>query len=247
MATDPVSIRRITTGFVRNKRQARGVRRYFGDDWSPRALPVNAYLIECSEGLVLFDAGQTAAAARPGYFPNWHPFFRLARFELQQADEVASQLEATGVRHETVGRVVLSHLHTDHVGDLSDFRSAEVIVGETEWRRAQGIRGSLRGYLPNRWPNGLRVRPVEIAGPSFGPFAASYDLLGDERLILVPTPGHTPGHLSMVVRDGETTWLLAGDLAHDPSELERIEPDIARWCAAENVEILTAHDEEATR
>jgi glyoxylase-like metal-dependent hydrolase (beta-lactamase superfamily II) len=113
-------------------------------------------------------------------------------------------------------------------------------VGKTEWRRAQGARGRLRGYLA--LPERLRVRTVTPAGPALGPFPASEDLLGDGTCIVVPTPGHTPGHLAMLVRGDGRTWLLAGDLAHDLDELERTQPAVARWCEAEHVELATAHD-----
>jgi glyoxylase-like metal-dependent hydrolase (beta-lactamase superfamily II) len=215
------------------------------DDWEDDTLPVNAYLVEHPGGRCLFDAGQTAAAAQPGYFPAWHPFLRLARFELRSSDELAAQLDRIDIPPDSVDRVVLSHLHTDHVGGLGAFRSAEIVVGEAEWRRARGLRGSLRGYLPRHWPDGMRVRAIGTNGPSLGPFTGTYDLLGDGRLTIVPTPGHTPGHLAMVVRGDRTTWLLAGDLVHRASELATTAPAIARWCASERVEVLTAHDQAA--
>lgn len=241
-AAEPVSVRRLTTGVVRAKRASRGHLRFFFDDWEDDTLPVNAYLVELPGGWCLFDAGQTAAAAQPSYFPAWQPYLRAARFELDPSDEVAAQLERIGIPPDTVDRVVLSHLHNDHVGGLGAFRSAEIIVGETEWRQAHGVRGRLRGYVPGYWPEGLRVRTVTTDGPPIGPFPGSYDLLGDGRLVIVPTPGHTAGHLAMVVRGAGRTWLLAGDLVHDPGELEATAPTIARWCEVEQVEVLTAHD-----
>jgi glyoxylase-like metal-dependent hydrolase (beta-lactamase superfamily II) len=242
-AAEPVSVRRITTGVVRSRRASRGALRYLIDDWEDDTLPVNAYLVEHPGGRCLFDAGQTAAAAQPGYFPAWHPFLRLARFELEPSDEVSAQLALIGISPAGIDHVVLSHLHTDHVGGLGTFGSSEVVVAQAEWARAQGVRGSIRGYLPGHWPDGLRVRTIAMGGPSVGPFPESYDLLGDGRLVIVPTPGHTPGHLAMVVYGAGRTWLLAGDLVHNTSELEAAAPAIARWCEAEQVEVLTAHDE----
>ena len=235
-------MRRITTGVVRARRARRGPLRYLIDDWEEAVLPVNAYLVDHPGGRCLFDAGQCAAAAEPGYFPAWHPFLRLARFELDGSDEVAAQLERAGVAPESVGHVVLSHLHTDHVGGLKAFRTAEILVGEREWRRFRGVGGRLRGYLPGYWPEGLRVRTVTLDGAPVGPFAGSYDLLGDGRLVIVPTPGHTPGHVGMIVRGATRTWLLAGDLVHDPGELALRYPLIARWGETARVEVLTAHD-----
>ena len=245
-ATEPVSVRRITTGVVRERRRSRGALRYLIDDWEDDVLPVNAYLVEHPAGRFLFDTGQTAAATVRGYLPTWHPFVRLARFELGRDDEVAAQLERHGVAPESIGHVVLSHLHNDHVGGVGAFPAAEVVVSEAEWSRARGLRGRLRGYVLRDWPANVRLRAITFDRPGVGPFAGSLDLVGDGTLVVVPTPGHTPGHMSLVVRERTRTWLLAGDLVHDPAELLDRHPAIARWCEDARVEVLTAHDRPAT-
>jgi glyoxylase-like metal-dependent hydrolase (beta-lactamase superfamily II) len=230
---------------VRPKTGERGVRRYLADDWREEALPVHAFLVEHPNGLCLFDAGQTAAAAQPGHFPWWHPFFRLSRFELTQADELVRQLRQIGVEPARLRWIVLSHLHTDHVGGLDTLPHGEVIVSQTEWQRASGLAGRLRGYVPQHWPVAHIPLTVAFDGPPVGPFEGSYDVAGDERLLLVPTPGHTPGHASLLVRGGEVTWLLGGDLAHDRGELDATAPDIAAFCRDERVRFLAAHDPDA--
>jgi glyoxylase-like metal-dependent hydrolase (beta-lactamase superfamily II) len=232
-------IRPLTTGVVRHKAGGRGIRHYLVDEWRPDALPVNAYLVEHPGGAVLFDTGQTARAAGPGWFPRWHPWFRLSRFELTADDEVAAQLRRLDVQ---VGTVVLSHLHTDHVGGLDALADAEVLVPRVEWEHATGVRGALRGYLPRRWPAGVKPTPVDFTGPPVGPFSASFDVRGDGTLLFVPTPGHTPGHAALLVRDAEGAALLAGDMAHTSAELAEGNPRVAEWCAAEGVSILTAHE-----
>jgi N-acyl homoserine lactone hydrolase len=230
-----------STGRVRLKRGERGLRRYFASDWSDHTLPVNVFVVEHPAGLCLFDTGQTARAARPGYFPAWYPFFRLARFELTTGDEIAAQIDPASVRW-----IVLSHLHTDHVGGLAPFTDAEVLVSRTEWRRAQGLGGRLRGYLPQYWPEGLRACLVDFGGPPIGPFAASFDLAGDAGLLLVPTPGHTRGHMSMLVRDEGAAYLCAGDLAHSARELMEIAPEIGEFCHRERAAFLATHDPRAS-
>jgi glyoxylase-like metal-dependent hydrolase (beta-lactamase superfamily II) len=197
-----VEIRCLTTGRVRGKRRS-GPLRYLPGGWSDETLPVHAFAVAHPEGVCLFDTGQSARASRAGYHPSWHPYLRLARFELEPEDEVAAQLDPHAVRW-----VVLSHLHTDHVGGLSAFAHAEVLVTRTEWERASGVSGRLRGYLPQHWPSGLVPRLVDFSGSPAGPFLASYDIAGDRRLLMVPLAGHTPGHAGLLV-DGET--LLAGD------------------------------------
>lgn len=242
-----MQVRCVTTGRVRAKAGERGVRRYLLDEWRSGTSPVHAYLVDDAGELTLFDAGQTARAARPGWFPRWHPFFRLSRFELGPPDEVAAQLRALGIEPAAVTRVVLSHLHTDHVGGLGAFTHASVLVSRLEWERGTGLGGRIRGYLPQHWPPGLEPTLIDFRGPAVGPFRASHDVAGDGRLLLVPAPGHTAGHAALLARDGERSWLLAGDLAHTAAELDRVAPEIAAWCRADGVEILLAHDCDAPR
>jgi N-acyl homoserine lactone hydrolase len=228
-----VEVERLSTGRVRPKRATRGVRRYLPGGWSDETLPVNVFVVRHPDGLLLFDTGQTPRAARPGYHPGWHPFLRLARFELEPSDEIGGRVDPAAIRW-----VVLSHLHTDHIGGVGAFPAAEVIVSRVEWERAQGISGRLRGYLPQHWPVGRPVL-VDFTGPAVGPFPGSYDVAGDGRLLAVPTPGHTPGHVSLVVRNDGAGWFLGGDLAHSPGELS---PAIAEFCRDEHLLVLLTHD-----
>lgn len=215
--------------------------------WSSRTLPVNVFVVEDRRGLCLFDAGQAALAAQPGYLPRWHPYLRLARFELGPEDEAPAQLRSLGYSPSDVRWVVLSHLHTDHVGGLGAFCGADVLVSRVEWERASGLPGRLRGYLPQHWPADLRPRLVDFEGPAVGPFGSSYDVAGDGGMLAVPAPGHTPGHVAMLVSDGGAMrWLCAGDLVHDPGKLRDVAPDVAAFCRAEGIRVLTTHDPLAT-
>ena len=194
-----MQIRRLTTGRVRGERRT-GPLRYLPGGWSDETLPVHAYAVDHPDGVCLFDTGQTARATRGGYHPRWHPYLWLARFELSSGESVSSQLDPKTVRW-----VVLSHLHTDHVGGLPAFAHAEVLVTRIEWQRAQGFAGKLRGYIPQHWPRGLEPRLVELP----------HDVAADGRLVVVSLPGHTPGHAGLLV-EGQT--LLAGDAAPPDGE-----------------------------
>jgi glyoxylase-like metal-dependent hydrolase (beta-lactamase superfamily II) len=235
------TVHKLSTGRVRPKQRSAGPRRYLPGGWSDTTLPVNAFVIEHRDGLCLFDTGQTALAARAGHLPRWHPFLRLARFELTRDDEAAAQIHRLGYVPGDVRWVVLSHLHTDHVGGLAAFRRAEVVVSRTEWQRAGGLRGRLLGYLPQHWPQDLTPRLVDFDGDAVGPFGRSHDLAGDGSLVLVPTPGHTPGHLSLLVR-GHRAWLCAGDMAEDPDHLRAVAPEVDAFCREQQAIVLTAHD-----
>ena len=186
-------------------------------------LPINAYLIEHENGLVLFDTGQDRASVTdPGYFPGGPAgllYRRLARFGIRPDQTLTGQLAAIGYDVSDVTTVVLSHLHQDHIGGLGELGHAEILVSTAEWQtlagRAAVLRGLMRTHidLPGlRW---RRIAPQPTGDTQLAPFTAAHDLFGDGSMLLLPTPGHTPGSLSLLVRRaGQPPLLMVGDLTY---------------------------------
>jgi N-acyl homoserine lactone hydrolase len=186
--------------------------------------PVNVYVVEHRDGVVVFDTGQDRASVTdPSYFPRGivgRLYARLAQFRIGPEDTVTAGLAALGLTPQDVRTVVLSHLHEDHIGGLGELAPVEVMVGEAEWRWLQKplpeVRGLLRTHieLPGlRWTRPA-MRPLPDA--DLAPFPSGHDLFGDGTVLLLPTPGHTPGSLSMLVRrEGAAPLLLVGDLTYD--------------------------------
>ena len=116
-------------------------------------LPIYAWVIEHPEGIIVVDTGETARATEPGYFPWWHPYYRLGVREwVRPEEEVGPQLRTLGIPPEEVRWVVLTHLHSDHAGGLAHFPKADILLSRTEYQSAAGWRGQVRGYLPQQWP-----------------------------------------------------------------------------------------------
>jgi glyoxylase-like metal-dependent hydrolase (beta-lactamase superfamily II) len=136
-------------------------------------------------------------------------------FRIERDQEIGPQLRALGVGPRDVKRVVLTHLHIDHDGGLAHFPHSDILVSRGELRTARGWMGRLRGYLPNRWPSWFDPVPLDLATEPFGPFAASRRLTEAGDVVAVGTPGHTAGHLSVVVEDHGTTYFLAGDASYN--------------------------------
>lgn len=227
-------------------------------------LPIYAWVVEHPEGVIVVDTGETARATQPGYFPGWQPYFRFAVKEwVSPNEEIGPQLRRLGIdpQHD-VRWLVLTHLHTDHAGGLAHFRGVDTLVSRVEYTSARGLRGRINGYPNNRWPDWLAPRLLDFDHRPYGPFAQSLPLTKAGDVMLIPTPGHTPGHLSVVVQDGDHAVFLAGDtsytedllLAHAPDGVganEKQEVDthrrILQLARSVPTVYLPAHDPESAR
>jgi len=170
-----------------------------------------------SEGVILVDTGLHADAAtslRRDFGAPMSVMFRALEPAPEPFDQ---QLRARGVDPASVKRVVMTHLHVDHTSGLRLLPNAELICSGVEWAAAQGRFGAGKGYVGRHLPPAERVRQLDPArdGVAFGPFARTIDLLGDGSIRLLSTPGHTAGHLSVLLRTGEDqSVLLVGDAAY---------------------------------
>jgi N-acyl homoserine lactone hydrolase len=201
---------------------------YTSRRWTPPR-PINAYVVEHERGLVLFDTGQDRASATdPSYFPSGIAgagYSRLARFEIAEDETLTARLATVGYTPSDVTTAMLSHLHQDHIGGLTELKNADILVSRTEWDELSKFSPELRGYMRNhiRLP-GLKWQQVVLQptqDPAFAPFTSSRDVMGDGSLTLLPTPGHTSGSMSLLVRrEGAAPLLLVGDLSYGAELLE---------------------------
>lgn len=189
--------------------------------------PINVYVIEHEDGLVLFDTGQDRASVTdPAYFPGGFTgliYKRLARFQISEGETLTAQLAAQGYDIADVKTAIISHLHQDHIGGLRELTGAQIVVSSEEWASMHEprpeMRGLLRGHieLPGlRWTHPKFEPMGDIA-----PFTEGHDLFRDGSLVLVRTPGHTPGSMALLVRrPGRDPLLMVGDLTYDDHLLE---------------------------
>lgn len=167
-----------------------------------RTSHVNIPLINTGSELILVDVGGG---------PNWQP----------TAGRLTDNLKAAGFAPEDVDKVVLTHGHPDHIWGLIDefdeaprFPNATYYITEREWnfwttdeagqRLADAFKGfaiGARKHLPPLADKTKRLKP----GTEIAPGIAT-----------VATPGHTPGHMSLVVTSGGETLIVSADCVTHP-------------------------------
>ncbi len=195
--------------------------------WSPW-LPVLAFVIEHDQGMVLFDTGQSPdSLTDPDYYPGgllgW-VYRRQARFRVPAEQTLPAQLAALGFAPSDITHVVLSHLHQDHAGNLAPFTDVPVYASADELALLEQKTPEMHGVLSTSIPPpGVTLTPVTFADAD-----DEVDLFGDGSLVLLSTPGHTPGSMSLLIRRPDAApLLLVGDVTYDPDLLWRgIVPDV---------------------
>ena len=197
--------------------------------WTPPR-PMNVYVIEHAKGLILFDTGQDRASVTDdAYFPSGltgYLYDRLARFDVGENDTLTARLATLGYSPGDVSTAILSHLHQDHIGGLAELTGSNLLVSAAEWadlaKPAPELRGFLRSHIQLPGLTWHQVSPEPTKDPALAPFTESLDVMGDGSLVLLPTPGHTAGSMSLLVRRaGRPPLLLAGDLTYGAELLQR--------------------------
>jgi N-acyl homoserine lactone hydrolase len=185
-------------------------------------LPVPAFLVQHpTAGAIVIDTGLHPSCAQDvtgnmGRGANliYHP-----RMDHEQA--LRAQLPARGVQLADVRVVIMTHLHVDHASAVSEFPNATFLVDRREW--AAAAEGDFReGYHHRQFDHAFDWRGIDYeAEPvqSFAGFARSLDVFGDGSVRVVSTPGHTPGHQSVVLRCRRGEVLVVGDAAYTEREL----------------------------
>jgi len=170
---------------------------------------VHCYLVRARDRLVLVDTGCGPASLA---FPAF----------LGVEGALRSHLSTAGVAAEDIDTVVITHVHPDHVGGVLDpeapgpassFPRARYLVPRADWETW-------------RRPEVREGFPIAFVGDTLEPLVAlgAVDLVDGEHtlgreLTLIPTPGHTPGSTSLLVRSGGESAMLVGDVWLHPAQV----------------------------
>lgn len=153
-------------------------------------MPLNVFVIEHEDGLVLFDTGaDPAVATDPDYWPDsvTRLFMKhIFRFDIRPDDNLATQLDRAGYRAEDVTKAVLSHLHFDHAGGIRDIPQAELLVAAEAWahmlERDQVPATGTREVLLESY---AKVRALKAHTPDLV-IVASHDITAAAKLASTP-------------------------------------------------------------
>ena len=201
---------------------------FFGRRWVP--LPLQAFLVEHRNGWVLFDTGiDPAIMSDKGYIKQAIGRFllpRIFRLHLTEADRIDHVLADQGVDVGDIWTAVISHLHFDHVGGIAQVTQAELLVSAREWSILSEPHPErewiLREHIEIPSAKWRQITFTPTNDLLFDGFDGIYDVAGDGSMILLPTPGHTKGSMSMLIRqEGWDPILLVGDLTYEAASLEQ--------------------------
>lgn len=207
------------------KRPARVLDVLLDRHWSEH-LPIGCWLIEHPEGLIMVDTGESTHANDVGYQPWWHPFMRFCeRRNVLAEQEVGQRLLKRGFDPLKVKTVVMTHMHGDHAGGLPQFPNSRFVLSETEKQAINAPNAVMNGYLTMHYPQWFAPDSVNFSDGAFENFAQCTKLTEDGKVILVPTPGHTLGHLSVIVDQGDHYVLIGGDASYCEQYMKKGEID----------------------
>lgn len=185
------------------------------DDEYTEWLPIYIWVIEHPEGLIVVDTGIPTDANKRILFPPYMPLLqRAATFDMTPEQEIGPQMRQLGLSPADVRWVVLTHLHQDHDGGLHHFPNAEFIVSQAEMEAAAGFKGRMNGYLNQRWPDWFQPTLVDFHQSPYTSFASHHTLTNAGDVHLVPTPGHSAGHMSVIVEEEALSTFIAGDTSY---------------------------------
>lgn len=192
-------------------------------------VPCPAFLItHPTAGPFLVDTGlHPSVTAKPaanlGRIVAW-----AGRPELEPGEDLPARLRSRGIEARDVRLVVMTHLHFDHSSGMAEFPGASFVVTAPEWEAATTwSRPFLHGYRHAHYDYAFDYRTLDYnSAPinSYSSFARTFDLFGDGSVRLAYTPGHSPGHQSVICRLRDRDLVIAGDAIYTLAQLDDAPP-----------------------
>jgi len=188
-------------------------------------VPYQAFLVEHpSAGRILIDTGFHPSVAVDPKENLGRVGARVFAPEMEASDAIPAQLRARGIEPAEIKTILMTHLHGDHASGISEFPGAMFLISQQEWDEASTVsRPWMHGYVRRHFDHAFDFRTVDFGGSgidSFATFGRGVDVFGDGSVRLVFTPGHTLGHMSVILRLKEREALVAGDAIYTRRTLD---------------------------
>src|SRR5580692_2679745 len=172
------------------------------------------WLIKRGNQWLLWDTGVPEATAND---PNgWSTLPKLILYHLDKT--LTGQLAEIGLKLPDVTYVAISHTHGDHIGNVTLFPDAEILIQRAEYDWIHGGNG------PNENVNQLMALARRLMGNprNLRLIDGDLDVFGDGSITLISTPGHTPGSQSLLVHLKNAGFIiLSGDVVHLEENFEK--------------------------
>jgi N-acyl homoserine lactone hydrolase len=158
-------------------------------------LTFSCYLIKHGNDYLVWDTGNPVAT---GSTPA----------PTAPSSSLVDQLAQLHLKPEQITFVGISHYHGDHVGQVASFPQATLLIGKGDW-------DALNQPTPNPGVDPKNFAHWISGGGKVEPLIGDKDVFGDGSVIMLSTPGHTPGHHSLLVKlQVMGNVLITGDLSH---------------------------------
>jgi N-acyl homoserine lactone hydrolase len=169
----------------------------------PAVFSNHCYLIRHAKGWMLWDTGNPDRLAA---LPNGltAPNGIITAF---MRKPLAESLKEIGVAPGDIQHFAMSHSHGDHSGNANLFAASTLYMQSAEYDAVFGPEPQKYNFIAANFEKLRGAKTVKLNG--------DYDVFGDGSVLIKPTPGHTPGHQSLLVRLPKTgPVLLSGDMVH---------------------------------